>query len=139
MRLITFISTGVFIVLSSFIMKKENEKKQASLFETRWELKKIHTTTGIEPIITTAFIKFDKEKKSAGGNGSCNNFGGSFTIDKNKISIQNIFSTKMYCQEVQQTEDTFFSLLQKANNYTLKNNMFILYRDKEILLEFESE
>lgn len=139
MRLITFISTGAFMLCSAFIIKKNNSKENNSFYDSKWELKKMHTTTGIESITTAAFIKFDKEKKSAGGNGSCNNFGGSFTIDNNKISIQNIFSTKMYCEGVQQTEDAYFSLLQKVNNYVLKDKILLLYMDKEILLEFESE
>lgn len=139
MRLVTFISSGAFIVCSAFMMKKDSSKENNTLFSTKWQLKKIHTTTGIEVISTAAFIKFDKAKKSAGGNGSCNNFGGSFTLDKNKISIQNIFSTKMYCEGVQQTEDVYFSLLQKVNNYVVKDKMLLLYLDKELMLVFESE
>lgn len=139
MRLITFISAGVFIVCSAFIMKKGNQQKASSLYETKWSLKKIYTTTGIEEVNTKAFIKFDKEKKSAGGNGSCNTFGSTTTIDKNEISFKNIFSTKMYCQEVQQTENAFFINLGKATRYEIDDNVFKLYNDKELLLEFESE
>lgn len=139
MRLITFISAGAFIVCSAIIMKKENTQKATSLFETKWSLKKIHATTGIEEVNTKAFIKFDKEKQSAGGNGSCNGFGSTFTIEKNKISFKNIFSTKMYCQDVQQIENAFFSNLEKVTRYEVDGNVLKLCNDKELLLEFTTE
>lgn len=139
MRLITFISAGAFIVLSAFVMKNENQKKQSSLYGTKWSLKKMHTDIGKEEISTKAFIKFHKEKQSAGGNGSCNNFGSDFSIDENRISFKNIFSTKMYCEGVQHTENTYFNLLGKVNRFEIKNNKLLLYLDKEVLLEFDSE
>ena len=139
MRLITFISTGAFIVLSAFAMKSQNEKKQTSLYETKWLLRKIYTSTGEEEINTKAFIKFHKDKQSAGGNGSCNSFGSDFSIDLNKISFKNIFSTKMYCEGVQQTENTFFKLLSEVNRFKIQEKSLQLFNDKDLLLEFVSE
>lgn len=138
MKLITFISAGTFILLSAFIMKKNNTATQ-SLYDTKWLLKKIYTETGVEEVQTKAFIKFDAAKKSAGGNGSCNSFGSSFTISGNTISFNNIFSTKMYCEGVQQTEDAFFKLLDKVNRFEVRDKELILYRDKDVLLKFVSE
>ena len=138
MKLIAFISAGTFILLSAFIMKKNNTATQ-SLYDTKWLLKKIYTETGVEEVQTKAFIKFDAAKKSAGGNGSCNSFGSSFTISGNTISFNNIFSTKMYCEGVQQTEDAFFKLLDKVNRFEVRDKELILYRDKDVLLKFVSE
>ena len=134
MRLITFISTGIFIVCSAFIMKKENQT--TSLYETKWSLKKMQTDTGFEEVKTKAFIRFDEEKQSAGGNGSCNSFGSTISVEKNKISFKNIFSTKMYCDDVQQTEDTYFKLLGKVNKFKIKEKKLLLYLDNDLLLEF---
>lgn len=140
MRLITFISTGIFIVLSGFIMKKGNQAQTpSSLYETKWLLKKIHTDSGIEVVNTKAFIKFDEAKQSAGGNGSCNSFGSTTSIEENNISFKNIFSTKMYCADVQQTENRYFTLLGKVNRFEVKDNQLTLYLDKEVLLEFAAE
>ena len=138
MKLITFISAGAFILLSAFIMKKENARPTTCLYDTKWLLKKIHTENGMEEINTKAFIKFNKEKKSAGGNGSCNTFGSNFTISDNTISFKNIFSTKMYCEGVQKTEDTFFKQLEKVNRFEIKGSVLLLYHNKEALLEFEA-
>ncbi len=138
MKLITYMSTGLFMLLSAFIMKKDNGQQQ-SLYETKWSLKKIHTKQGTEEVNTKAFIKFNQQKQSAGGNGSCNTFGSSITISGDKISFKDIFSTKMYCEGVQQVEDKFFQQLNKINRFEIKDNTLLLLRDNEVLLEFQSE
>ena len=85
----------------------------------------------------TAFISFNKEKQSAGGNGGCNTFGGKLVIKGNHIGITEMISTQMYCEGVQQTENDFFSSLRKANRFEIKNNSLFLYQDKLLLLELE--
>ena len=142
MRLTTLISAGIFIVASAFIMKKEHIDDtmiNQPLYDTKWSLKKIHTETGIQDVQTKAFIKFNEEKKSAGGNGSCNTFGSSSSVRNNQVSFKNIFSTKMYCEDVQQTENVFLNQLGKVNRFEIKNKMLFLYNDKDLLLEFEAE
>lgn len=138
MKLVTFISAGVFLIVSSFEVKNKNTAEQ-TLFDTKWSLKKIHHPDSTEEVFTKAFIKFNREKKSAGGNGSCNTFGSSVSLQGNKISFSNIFSTKMYCEGVQQTEDSFFSLLQKVNRFEVKDKSLLLLNGKDVLLKFESE
>ena len=139
MKLITFISAGAFILFSAFLMRKETAAQKTPLYNTKWSLKKIYAESNVEEVLTKAFIKFNAEKKSAGGNGGCNSFGSSFTINKNAISFKNIFSTKMYCEGVQQIEDAFFKQLEKANRFEVKEKELILYYDKEVLLEFVGE
>lgn len=139
MKLITFISAGAFIVLSAFVMKKEKTTSMTPIYDTKWSLKKIHTDAGMEEVNTKAFIKFNPEKKSAGGNGSCNTFGSSFTINGNTLSFKNVFSTKMYCEGVQQIEDAFLKQLEKVNRFDVKDKNLVFYQDETVLLEFESE
>ncbi|MBI5857869.1 MAG: META domain-containing protein [Sphingobacteriales bacterium] len=139
MKLISFISAGVFIFCSAFLMKQENSKQQ-SLYDTKWRLTKIHSDSGTEEVlIKTAFIKFHEKKKSAGGNGGCNTFGSTLSVTGNKMSISEIFSTQMYCEETSKTETSFFRLLEKANRFEIKDKALLLYHDKDLLLEFESE
>ena len=139
MKLLTFISTGIIVLISSCCATKEMSKQITPLYETKWLLKKIDTGNGIEEVQTKAFIRFDKEKQSGGGNGSCNSFGSNATINGNEISFKNIFSTKMYCEDVQQTEDAFLKQLGKVNRFEVKDKTLSLYLDREILLEFQSE
>ena len=106
------------------------------LYNTKWSLKKIHDNGNEESVNTKAFIRFDKEKVSAGGNGSCNNFGSSATINGNNVSFKNVFSTKMYCEQVQQVENKFLGSLEKVTRYDIKDKSLFLYSDKNLLLEF---
>lgn len=139
MKLITFVSAGTFIFFSAFIMKKEAAKQLSSLYDRKWELKKIYTAGSEEMVTGKAFIKFDQSKKSAGGNGGCNIFGSSITVSANKVSFKDIFATKMYCEGIQQTEDAFFKQLEKVNRFEIKDKTLLLYKEKEVLLEFESK
>ncbi len=139
MKLITFFGIGIFIVLSACAMQKDVAQQQQSLYESKWNLKKIYKETGTEEVTTKAFIKFDKEKGSAGGNGSCNTFGSNAVVEENKVSFSNIFSTKMFCEVVQSTENAFLQHLAKVDRFEVKDKMLFLYHDKEVLLEFAAE
>lgn len=139
MKLVTFISAGAFIFFSAFVMKKEADKQLSLLYDTKWELKKIHFADSVEIVTGKAFIKFNQEKKSAGGNGGCNSFGSSIIVSSKTIGFKDIFSTKMYCEGVQQTEDAFFKQLVKVNRFEVKDKQLVLYQGKKVLLEFEKE
>lgn len=139
MKLITFISAGIFIILSACATSKKTTMPQTPLYTTKWSLQTIHTASGVENVSTKAFIKFDEAKNSAGGNGSCNTFGSSVSINKHEISFKNIFSTKMYCEGVQKTEDNYFKQLAEVNRFEIKGNTLLLYNDKILLLEFTAK
>lgn len=136
MRLVTFISAGAFVLTSAFMLRKENRALQKPLYDTRWSLKTIHTGSGSEEVLTKAFIRFNHVKQSAGGNGGCNSFGGTVFTEGSKIRLSHIFSTKMYCEGIQPTEDTFFKLLEQATRYVIVDNRLVLYREDDPLLEF---
>ena len=110
-----------------------------SLYDTKWRLKKIYTNNKEEAVDTKAFIRFDKEKGSAGGNGSCNSFGSNATISANEVSVKNIFSTKMYCEQVQQVENKYLDHLGKITRYEIRGKNLLLYNDKDLMLEFLAE
>lgn len=111
-----------------------------SLYNTKWFLEKIHQDNKTESVLVKkAFIRFDEEKKSGGGNGGCNSFGSSVSVTNDSISITHIFSTKMFCEAFQQAETSFFNLLGKANKYVIKDKGLQLYQDDTLLLEFSAE
>ena len=124
------------MIIASCKSAKETMMTAIPLSNTKWSLKKIYTDGKEEAISTKAFLRFDKEKGSAGGNGSCNSFGSSTTINGNNVSFKNTFSTKMYCEQVQQIENKFLGSLEKVTRYEIKDRLLFLYSDKELLLEF---
>lgn len=135
----TFTCIGIMLLISSCKTSKETTKMAAPLYDTKWFLKKIYENGQEETVNTKAFIRFDKEKGSAGGNGSCNSFGSTASVNGNEVSFKNIFSTKMYCDQVQQVENKYFRQLGNANRCQIKDSSLFLYHDKELLLEFASE
>ncbi len=139
MKLITLLSAGVLMLISACAGTNKITTPATPLFDTKWLLKKIRSETGVEEVATKAFIKFNELKKSGGGNGSCNTFGSSTTINNNEISFKNIFSTKMYCEDVQKTEDAYLKQLGKVNRFEIKGNILLLYTDNDVLLEFLAE
>ena len=130
---------AVILLITSCTSAKETMEQPMPLYNTKWSLKKIYTDDKEETVNTKAFIRFDKEKGSAGGNGSCNSFGSSATINGNEVSFKNIFSTKMYCEQVQPIENTYFGKLEKVNRFEIKDKTLVLYHEKEKLLEFLAE
>ena len=138
MRAVYF-SYAAAIMLLSCNSSKESMQATTPLYNTKWSLKKIYTGNTTQLVDTNAFIRFDKEKGSAGGSGSCNNFGSTLTINDSEISFKNIFSTKMYCEAVQQIENDFLNRLKNANRFEIKDKALFLYHDKEKLLEFLAE
>jgi len=132
-----FIIALALLPLISADCAKDSEK---DLFAKKWWLIKIYTKEGTRAIgARKPFIRFDKEKQSAGGNGGCNSFGSTLAVEKDSVSITQIFSTKMYCEGVQAMEDLFLNDLAISTRYEIKGNNLFLYRGEELLLEFEGE
>lgn len=119
----------------------------SSFYGKKWYVKMIHLPVGNDlPSFKTdtvhgktIFITFNDMKKSAGGSGGCNSFGGTLSVKGGQIHITQIISTQMYCEGIQQTENDFFAALTKANRFEVKNKKLFLYQGKLLLLELESE
>jgi heat shock protein HslJ len=136
-----WIFTGFVMVLltSSCKTAKDSMPSTTPLYDTKWSLKRIYDGDAVTPVDTKAFIRFDKAKGSAGGNGSCNSFGSTALLNGNEVSFKNIFSTKMYCDQVQQIETRYLKHLENANRHEIKDSSLFLYHDKQLLLEFIAE
>ena len=72
------------------------------------------------------FILKNKDNR-VNGNGSCNGFGGSYTLDEEtlRISFTGLFSTKMACPDMS-VEQAFMDVLNKADNYSLNGDTLTL-------------
>lgn len=81
-------------------------------------------------------IRFDTEKMEVGGNNSCNSFGGSFSLDGQKISFGNLHSTLMACPG--NGEGTFMKALKEVNTYALEGNeVLVLLRNDLPFMKFK--
>lgn len=137
MRIYLSMLLAVLLVTTSCATGKKANGTAQPLANTKWVLTSF-TDNGKENKVSNsrAFIKFDDSKKSVGGNGSCNNFGGSYTLDGNNLSVSKVFSTKMFCQDVQKTEDSFLRLLETASRYEIKGDHLTIYNAQGAVLHF---
>jgi len=139
MKIVTFIGTSLYIVVAACAMQKDNKAPITPLYETKWSLINIYINNETQPVSTKAFIRFNKEKNSAGGNGSCNSFGSTAMVQGTNVNFKGIFSTKMYCEEVQKTEDAYLKQLAKVSRYEIKKDTLFLYENDILVLEFRAE
>lgn len=87
--------------------------------EGNWEtveMSGFDNQTGVNPTFAI------HENKINGKNG-CNNFGGNLTIgDQGKITIGDLFQTKMFCMDEADLEMHFMEVLRKTVEYKVENN-----------------
>jgi len=71
-------------------------------------------------------LTLKKENSRVFGNGGCNSFQGSYELSEGKkIKFSKIASTKMFC-DIMETEQELFSVLEMADNYSVKNDTVAL-------------
>jgi heat shock protein HslJ len=137
MRIYLSMLLAVLVFTTSCATGKKANGTSHSLTNTKWVLTNF-TDNGKNTKVenTRAFIRFDESKQSVGGNGSCNTFGGSYTLTGNSLTVSKVFSTKMFCQDVQKIEDSFLRLLENASRYEIKGNTLTLYNNQGAILQF---
>ncbi len=123
---------------NSNVAGKEN-LNAVKLEDKKWILTAI-AGKRVPKIETVPFLVFDKQKASAGGNSSCNSFGGSYKTEADKISITEIISTQIACIEDERmnVEREFLGGLQKAVRFEIKAGKLNLYEGDKLLLTFDA-
>ena len=76
---------------------------------------------------------------SFSGFGGCNTIGGEYRRNGFNIEFYHIISTKKYCESISSNEFSFLNLLKQVNRYQIRGNTFYLFRDKILLLKFQSQ
>jgi len=110
---------------------------QIPLENRKWVLESI-AGSPIPKVDQEAFITFDSVKKSAGGNSSCNVFGGSYEVDGSNLKITETISTMRACIEDKRMdiERDFFDALRKVDRYEVRGIKLHLYQGDKLLLSF---
>lgn len=114
--------------------KSENDASQLTV--NAWRL----TTIDGKKINTDkSFINFDTDKKSVGGNGGCNGFGGNLSVSGSAIKITQIISTRMFCEDTSDAENKFLRNLERATKYKISGGKLVLFAADKIILEFAAK
>lgn len=113
-----------FFIFSALIIHScgSGKNKPQRLSLDQWTVTSINENSSFSANPT---ISLSVNDKTISGNTGCNNFNGRFTLKGNKISFDQMASTKMFCKNMD-IEDRFFSTLEKVDSYTIENNELIL-------------
>lgn len=121
-------------------MKDYPDDSRIGLEDRKWVLQQIGNQVNVRAL-PEAFVNFDANKRSAGGNSSCNVFGGSYTAAGDRIRITDVVSTMRACIEDYRmtVERQFLDGLRDANRYEIRDGLLRLYRDRRLLLTLRGE
>ena len=120
---------GILILLFSSCKEKLDP---ASFTNTKWELT---TLPGLTlPSTAKATLNFADSLKIS-GKSFCNNYGGQAEIADRTITVKNVFSTKMFCQETDAAERAYLHALNQVNGAKIADNkLHLLNGDKTIMV-----
>ncbi|MFG6685454.1 META domain-containing protein [Mariniflexile sp. HNIBRBA6329] len=127
MKLITLNIFAILMLFTSCHTSKTAtataSKEITSIENIRW---KLVTLMGKDVSDKNAFITFSRDDDKVFGNGSCNNFNGTYQIKEgNQITLSKIAATLMACIDMD-VETQFIEVLEKADNYSLNRGTMTL-------------
>lgn len=110
------------------------------LGDKKWVLESIKNRRTLAAI-KGAFVVFDPNKGSAGGDTSCNVFGGSYASANKTLAVTDIISTMRACEEgdKMEVEREFLAGLRNANRYEIRAARLFIYRGEQLLLTLRGE
>lgn len=116
-----------------FLLSSCKEKLNPESFtNTKWELTELPGLT--LPTSAKATLNFADSLKIS-GKSFCNGYGGQAEIADNKITVKNVFGTKMFCQETDAAERSYLHALNQINGAKLADNkLYLLNGDKTLLV-----
>lgn len=79
-------------------------------------------------------INFKADGK-VNGNNSCNNYGGDYKVEQNKLSFGMMMSTRRFCQETAEIEATFMQNLTEVDGFKIQEQVLILLRGNTHVIE----
>ncbi len=119
---------------------KKVKPSESPIKNKRWKLLEMD---GERVEVTEAFkgephIILSLQTNKIHGSGGCNRFGGTYTLDGDKLTFGGIASTKIYCEEAMQVEEPFIRGLSTANGYRVNGDAMWLLRDGKPVMKFEA-
>lgn len=114
--------------------------KERPLEDTYWVL----TELDGKPIATINEAKklhvlLNPVTKTASGFAGCNQFTGEYTLEGKKLSLKNLASTRMFCQETMTIETRFLQVLQEVDEFKVKEHELFLSKGDLQLAKFQAD
>jgi heat shock protein HslJ len=106
----------------------------ATFENTRWAL--IELDAQAITFENKPYLVFAPKSMVVNGFGGCNQLAGSYESSGQKLKLNNIAATRMFCQQTMQTEVAFLQSLQQVNNYKIEGHELKLLQDEKVVARF---
>ncbi|MEO8649884.1 MAG: META domain-containing protein [Acidobacteriota bacterium] len=128
-------------VVAEFAVRRRSEEVDDNgLDAKKWVLESVGNRRTLKAL-PNAFVVFDSEKRSVGGNSACNSFGGNYSVRGDRLTTSKIISTMRACFEDDRmtVQKDLFDGLRVVNRYKIGANRLYLYNGQKLLLTFRGE
>lgn len=114
------------------------EQKPLEVLGTPWKLMKLQGQQYKTPAgAPTPFIKLLPDNKKVVGNTGCNNFGGTYTQEGDKLTFSLVLSTKQSCPQTADMDVRFLSAMKEANRFKREGAKMKLYNGDKVIANFD--
>ncbi|WP_293789387.1 META domain-containing protein [uncultured Pedobacter sp.] len=120
-------------ILILFLSACKEKLDPSSFTNNKWELTSLPGLT--LPSTAKATLNFADSLKIS-GKSFCNSYGGQAAITDNKITVKNVFSTKMFCQGTDAAERAYLHALNQVNSAKITDNKLHLLNGDKTLMVF---
>ncbi|MEM7103022.1 MAG: META domain-containing protein [Bacteroidota bacterium] len=110
-----------------------------ALMGEHWELVEMFQDEEAVEIPEKVKISAEFADGKISGLGVCNRYFAEYSIDKKTISISDVGSTKMGCMEYANLETNYFTLLQKAERFSMKKEILKIECENGVLKYVKAE
>lgn len=90
--------------------------------------------------VTGSSITLNFDKDSLGGSAGCNSYGGEYKLRGDKLTLNSVYSTEMYCEAagLMDQEAYYLELLSKVESVSITGDTLTLTTSSGETLEFEA-
>jgi heat shock protein HslJ len=129
------IKFSVLIFSLFFISCKETkttvEKKMINVYSGNYEIKSLNN----QQLERKMFFTIDSNENKISGKTDCNTYFGNYIVTNNKIEIEPLGVTKMYCEDdVMKVESELFKAFRSTITFNFDNNMLTFYNKEGNLI-----
>ena len=129
------IKFSVLIFSLFFISCKETkpniEKTMINVYSGNYEIKSLNN----QQLERKLFFTIDSNENKISGKTDCNNYFGNYIVTNNKIEIEPLGVTKMYCEDdVMKVESKLFKAFRSTMTFDFDDNMLTFYNKEGNLI-----
>jgi heat shock protein HslJ len=114
-----------------------NQHGKSDLENVFWTLIAYGSSDNLTNVIedTEVTIRFEKGTGDFSGSAGCNQYGGSYEVNSDNLSVESIYSTEKYCEAegVMDQEQAYLAILTEAEKYAIDNDCLTIFCGDNVL------